>query len=229
MAYTMEKTIIVVAGGTGSRMGKETPKQFLELNGKAILQHTIDNLYGICPEAHYIVALPAPFIAEWGVRLNGSHPAMHITIVEGGPERSLSVLNALRVAGNKGIVAVHDGVRPFVTKELMDKLFGLAADKRSAIPVLPMKDSIREVTAGPNTIAADRNRFVTVQTPQCFLLDRFQAAYKNLQGVNMTDDASVFEAAGNAIHTCTGDPRNIKITTPEDLLFAAILAEKKSI
>jgi 2-C-methyl-D-erythritol 4-phosphate cytidylyltransferase len=218
----LKKYAIIVAAGHGMRMGNETPKQFLPLNGKPLLFHSIEKFEGIAEEI--IVVLPPGYISKWerlcaDLGFNIAH-----TVIEGGSTRTLSVVNGLSKLNGKGIVAIHDAARPLVSKELIKKVYAGAVQYGSAIPVVPVKESIRIAENG-KTRPVDRDNYLLVQTPQAFQLDKIQKAYTLTKGVAYTDDASVLEAAGEAIHTVEGESTNLKITYREDMFIAEKLLD----
>lgn len=212
----MKKYVIIVAGGKGLRMGKDVPKQFLLLQGKPILIRTIERFVEYDPSISIILVLPKDQQEYWASlckehRFNYPH-----RIADGGETRFHSVKNGLQWVEGDGWVAVHDGVRPFVSCRTIDACFQEAAASGAAIPTLPVIETLRESTAtGSRTV--DRNRFCTVQTPQVFTAALLKEAYKQPYTDAFTDDASVVEAAGHAISLIPGNRENIKITTPFDL------------
>lgn len=201
-------------------MGTETPKQFLPLHGKAIILHTIDKFKQALPDARLVLVLPQAEIARWEVMAYDT-AYQDIEIAVGGKSRFESVKAGLAFIKD-GLVGVHDAVRPLVSKQTITTAFETAEKKGAAIPVTPLKDSIRKVE-GENSEAVDRNQFYLVQTPQCFHAKALKLAYEQESSPNFTDDASVFEAAGNSIALIPGNESNIKITSPEDLEIAAVL------
>ncbi len=223
-SYCMKsrKTVIIVAGGKGERMNAQIPKQFLELAGKPVLMHTIQRFHSYSDEMLLILVLPASQIEFWKelcVKYNFSIPHR---IVEGGSVRFFSVKNALNTIQNAGLVAVHDGVRPLVDVDTIERCFAEAEKSGAAIPVTDPVDSIRKVTENENR-AVDRKEFKLVQTPQVFRADILLRSYDQPYNELFTDDASVAEATGFTIKTVEGNRENIKITTPFDLKLAELL------
>lgn len=213
------KYAIIVAGGSGTRMGADVPKQFLLLHGKPVLMHTLQKFSKVCDEL--ILVLPETQQSYWA-QLCATHQfGLKHTVVTGGAERFYSVLNGLQTLSTDGLVAIHDGVRPCVTPELIEAGFVMAEAKGCAITAVKSKDSLRKVTE-TGTEAVDRSQFYLVQTPQTFRVEELKRAYLQPYQSVFTDDASVFEAAGNTIHLLEGDYKNIKITTPEDLPLAEL-------
>lgn len=214
------KYAIIVAGGTGTRMGTNVPKQFLLLKGKPVLMHILQKFSEVCDEL--ILVLPENQKTYWADLCSVHQFGVKHTVVSGGDERFFSVLNGLNAIHNTdGLVAIHDGVRPCVTKHLIERSFELAAQHGSAITAVKSKDSLRKVS-GNTTEAVDRSQYYLVQTPQTFSVNQLKHAYQLGYQSVFTDDASVFEAAGNNVHLLEGDYKNIKITTPEDLPLAEL-------
>ena len=215
----METFVVIVAGGSGSRMRTNIPKQFLELNGKPILIHTIERLYSISPNSNFILVLPKNQFQYWQDICAKFKFDLDYKLVEGGDSRFQSVKNGLSEIDRKSIVAIHDGVRPFVDKNVLENCIKKAKDFGAAIPTLPITDSIRELKENGSQIR-NRNQFVRVQTPQCFQSDIIIESYHQDFDPSFTDDASVVEKNGHKISLVKGNKENIKITTPEDLNIA---------
>jgi 2-C-methyl-D-erythritol 4-phosphate cytidylyltransferase len=215
----MKKYAVIVAGGSGQRMGAAMPKQFLLLAGKPLLWYSVSAFLKSFDEMEIILVLPKDSIAE-GEKIAAELGATaKIQITEGGTTRFHSVQNGLALVKEPSIVFVHDGVRCLVTPSLIRRCYEQALEKGSAIPAVAATDSIRIVEGSNNTVA-DRNNVRIIQTPQTFksnlLLPAFKTAYKD----SFTDEATVAEAAGNAIYLIDGEYDNIKITRPADLLVA---------
>lgn len=222
----MNKYAIIVAGGKGVRMGAEIPKQFLELNGKPILVHTIEKFLSI-PYINIILTLPEAHISLWNALKGKYFSGNNIITVIGGAERFHSVLNGLNaIKDSEGLIAIHDGVRPLVSTEIINNSFEVSKDKGSAVTAVFLKDSIRKVTPSGNT-SKNRKDYRAIQTPQTFNLKLLKKAFKQPYSEEFTDDASVFEAEGNSIELIEGDYSNIKITTKEDLVFATSILNKE--
>lgn len=210
---------LVVAGGTGRRMGSAVPKQFLELDGKPVLMYTLEQ-FSKCPEnPEIILVLPPGHENTWKSLCEKYTFDIKHQVVEGGATRAGSVVNGLKKIAPDSIVAIHDGVRPFVSCELISRCFQLANDKGSAIPAIPLRDSLREIK-GDDTLSCDRENFRLIQTPQCFrtseILDCYMSAPLNFY----TDDAGIAEDCGIKITLTEGEEHNIKITTPFDMMVA---------
>ena len=218
----MKKYIIIVAGGSGSRMGSDTPKQFLELHGLPILMHTLKKFQQTVVGGEIILALPEKEQSTWRSLCEKHHFDVPHQIVNGGESRFHSVQNALQKLNKKSIVTIHDGVRPLVSETVIKNCMHSAEKFGAAIPALPMQDSLRKISENGSQIA-ERNQFVLVQTPQCFQSEVILKAYQQEYQNSVTDDASVVEQLGHNIYLVEGNKENIKITTPEDLKMAEVL------
>lgn len=208
-------SIIITAGGLGKRMGSDLPKQFIEVAGKPILIHTMELFYAFDQKAQLILTLPNEWIAYWNEVLVKYNCQIPHEIVDGGKERYHSIKNALLIC--KGdYVAVHDGVRPLVSKNTLDRCFTTVLQFGQVIPVIPVKESIRQIFDDTSR-AVDRKQFCLVQTPQCFKKKVLETAYALPFHAGITDDASLVEEAGYTIHLVEGNQENIKITNMFDL------------
>jgi len=222
----MKKFVIIVAGGSGNRMGTEIPKQLLELCGKPILMHTIQVFHDFDPESRIILVLPEDQQQFWKeLCLKHSFSLLH-QVVSGGKTRFYSVLNALSQIDGEGIVFIHDGVRPLVSQETIEKCNQMAQKNGNAIPVLSVNESLRK-QEGDQNISVDRSQYFSVQTPQTFRSDQILKAYEQDFDPAYTDDASVAEKAGFPIFMVEGNRENIKITTPIDLVIAGALLKNR--
>jgi 2-C-methyl-D-erythritol 4-phosphate cytidylyltransferase len=217
----MEKFVLIVAGGKGSRMLSEIPKQFLNLNGIPLLMHTISRFTAFS-DIEVLLVLPENQMILWS-ELCARYSFDSPQTIKGGDSRFQSVKNGLNAIGeSEGIVAIHDGVRPFISKSLIVKNFSEAQKQGSALTVVELKESLRQLI-GANSFSLNRADFRLVQTPQTFSLKKIRKAYDVNFKEEFTDDASVFESDGNEIHLVDGDYSNIKVTTPEDLVIAESL------
>lgn len=215
----MKKFVIIVAGGSGQRMGADLPKQFLELCGKPILMHTLQRFYDFDDQAEIILVLPETQQQLWqALCLQYSFTIPH-QVVAGGATRFHSVQNGLQLVREPGLVMIHDGVRPLVSEDTLNRCCRMALEQGNAIPILPVNESLR-LLKGPKNMAVDRSLYVSVQTPQTFLSGQILMAFEMPYEPTFTDDASVAERAGFAIHMVEGNTENIKITTPTDLVIA---------
>lgn len=215
----MQKFVIIVAGGSGIRMGTDVPKQFLELCGKPILMHTLRVFHDYDPQCRLILVLPELQRDFWdGLCIKHSFTLPH-QVVPGGRTRFHSVKNGLKCVTGDSIVFIHDGVRPLVNRETLDRCLDGALKYGNAIPVLPVTESLRKRECGVS-ISVDRSLFFNVQTPQTFRSGQILEAFAQNFDQAFTDDASVAEKAGFAIQMVEGNLENIKITTPTDLIIA---------
>lgn len=221
---------IIVAGGSGSRMKSEIPKQFLPLNGKPILIHTVEKFLQI-PDIQVIVVLPKNDIEYWN-EITASNEIIQsfkksITITIGGASRFQSVKNGLATIKTNGLVAVHDGVRPLISLEIIQNSYKVALEKGTAITSVWVKDSVRQFDERGESIALDRTKLKLVQTPQTFQVNLIKKAFEVEEQVFFTDCASVLEFAGEKVTLIDGAYENIKITTPEDMLVAEAFLQKQ--
>lgn len=215
----MDLNVIIVAGGIGSRMKTETPKQFLTILGKPILLHTIKKFYHFKSDVKIIVVLPKQFISQWSFLCKKHNCKIDHTVVEGGKARFFSVKNGLSHINNDGLVMVHDGVRPLVNNDTIQNVIVIARKKGNGIPVININESIREINS-IDTVPVDRQNYRLVQTPQCFRTELLKKAYDQDFRESFTDDATVVESLGEKINLVEGNFENIKITRPIDLKFA---------
>ena len=217
--------VIIVAGGSGSRMGGTLPKQFAFVGGEPILVRTINSFAAAIPSAKIIVVLPAAQIDFWR-NLSARFRVARHSVVEGGKERFYSVLNGITAMSDAvDLIAVHDGVRPFASKELILRTVECAVQHGSAIPVVVPVDSLRVASEDGSSVPIDRSTLRAVQTPQIFDAATLRAAYDTPFNPAFTDDASVVEHMGERVSLCDGERFNIKITTPEDMIMAEAIAE----
>ena len=219
--------VIIVAGGSGKRMGGALPKQFSFVGGELILARTINAFRKALPTSRIVVVLPAVYIDFWKNLAARFEVAKH-SVVEGGEERFHSVRNGIESLSDAvDLIAVQDGVRPFATPELISRTIECALQNGAAIPVVKAVDSYR-IVEGEESHITDRTPLRIVQTPQIFAAPILRAAYDTPFRKEFTDDASVVEYSGEKVALCEGDYFNIKITTPTDLVLAeAIAAELK--
>jgi len=219
----MKKYAVIVAGGAGTRMKTDLPKQFLMLGKIPVLMHTIEQFYKYDSALEIIIVLPEYQISFWESLCNQHKFSIKHTVVKGGKTRYHSVQNGLVLVAENSLVAVHDGVRPLVSKEIIANGFDTAKKNGSAIAAIALKDSLRKVV-GSKTVSKNRNEYYLVQTPQTFKSSLLKQAYNDAESINnFTDDASVFEASQGEVALINGDYKNLKITTPEDLIIAQAL------
>lgn len=237
---THNKAVILVAGGSGTRMQKNLPKQYLPLGNKCVLMHTIDVFHQFDTEAQIILVLSKDHLDIWKELCEQYKFDIPHSVALGGNTRFHSVQNGLSLlADNVKLVAVHDGVRPFVSKEVIQLAYDKAQETGTAIPVVPAIDSLRIVNAlegiGQKALeggymksnkSVPRSQYVQVQTPQVFKRELLVDAYAQPYDVNFTDDASVVEKHGHEICLTLGNRENIKLTTPWDMQIAETMIEK---
>jgi len=218
----MQLYALIVAGGSGKRMQTETPKQFLELAGKLVLMRTIERFKAFGDSIEIIAVLPEDRLKYWtSVQEKYSFSIRH-TVVKGGETRFHSVKNGLELVSDHSLVAIHDGVRPFVSNDVIKRCFDTAQKLGNAIPVVTIAESLRMITNEGN-IPIDRQMIRAIQTPQAFNASMIKKAYKQAYRPEFTDDATVLEALGEKINLVEGNRENIKITNPEDLLISNAL------
>ncbi|MBX2897774.1 MAG: 2-C-methyl-D-erythritol 4-phosphate cytidylyltransferase [Cyclobacteriaceae bacterium] len=217
---------LIVAGGKGTRIKSKLPKQFLELSGKPILLHTLEAFYRYSKNITIVLVLPEDDFAIWHDICKKHNFTKPVVLQKGGETRFQSVKNGLEKIEGNGLVAIHDGVRPLVSEDIIGASFRLAAVHQSAVAAVRLKESIR-MTDQDNTKAMDRSRFRLIQTPQTFSIELIKQAYQLKEDPTMTDDASVVEKLGHTISLFEGSYENIKITTPEDLIVAEALVKNR--
>ena len=212
----MKRYAIIVAGGSGTRMKSEMPKQFLRLHKEPIIIHTIRQFIKADEAISIVVVLPEKHLGYWREMVKDYPFTSSIKVAAGGTSRTQSVRSGLKMITGDGLVAIHDAVRPFISPGIIIKSFESAAKRGSGVAAVSLKDSIREVVNDERSIARDRNSYVLVQTPQTFQVAKIKQSYEIVRG-DFTDDATVFEQADNDVFLVEGSYANIKITTPEDL------------
>jgi len=222
-----QRSAIIVAGGVGKRMSSPVPKQFLLLRGKPVLCHSIAAFHRFDPAMQLIIVLPKEQIDVWRTLCIGHHFPMEHTVVAGGAERFHSVHEGLKEVKHDGLVAVHDGVRPLVSVELIARCFTAAEAYGAAIPVVSVGSSMRQIS-GDSSHALDRSSLRIVQTPQCFSVPLLRKAFELPYDPAFTDEATLVERNGTPVHLVEGEERNIKVTTPMDLRLADALLEAES-
>lgn len=214
---------VIVAGGKGLRMGADLPKQFLPVGGKPVLMRTLEAFYAYSPAVRIILVLPHDQQAYWAGLCREYCFCVPHEVADGGATRFHSVQQGLRRVETPGLVAVHDGVRPFVSQEVIARCFRLAAEKRAVVPVTDVVETLRLVE-GCTSRTVSRDAYKLVQTPQVFDAALLKEAYSREYSPAFTDDASVVEAMGMPVCLTEGNRENIKITTPFDLKVAEALA-----
>jgi 2-C-methyl-D-erythritol 4-phosphate cytidylyltransferase len=217
---------LIVAGGKGTRIKSNVPKQFIELNGKPILLHTLEAFYRYSRSLTVILVLPEDDFNLWKSISTKFNFTDAVVLQQGGATRFQSVRNGLDKIEGGGLVAIHDGVRPLVSEDIIGASFRLAAIHRCAVAAVRLKESIR-MTDKDTTKSVDRSKFRLIQTPQTFDVQLIKDAYRMKEDVSLTDDASVAERAGHPISLFEGSFANIKITTEEDLVIAGALMKER--
>lgn len=230
-----KKFVIIMAAGSGTRMGAQMPKQFLELDGKAILQKTIEVFQEACPGISVITVLPQDHISYWRQYCLDRNFICPQILVPGGITRFHSVRNALDRVPDGAVVAVHDGVRPLLSPGLVRDVFKAAETQQAVIPVTPCVDTIKVLESKEGRLEAvpgakaDRSVLYGAQTPQVFHSEVIKEAYSMAYDTAFTDDASVLEKYGKSLSFVIGERLNIKITTQDDLLLArAVISLRKA-
>ena len=218
---------VVVAGGKGLRMGGEKPKQFQDLKGRPVLMHTLERFREALPEGKLILVLPEWWVTMWRDLCRQHAFSVDHELVKGGDTRFHSVKNGLdAIRGEEGVVAVHDGVRPFVAVDVIRECVKQALTGACVVPVIAPVESVRLKQGDTDrTQSIDRNLCLLVQTPQVFPLNRLRQAYSQPYQSLFTDDASVVEADGGQVEVVEGNRENIKLTTPFDWAVAQLLCQ----
>jgi 2-C-methyl-D-erythritol 4-phosphate cytidylyltransferase len=223
----MKKTAIIVAGGTGQRMGATVPKQFLAIEGKSILLHTVSQFVAAFWDINFVIVLPTEFIQEGQNLIATTGFTQQVQFAAGGDTRFQSVKNGLAHVDADAIVFVHDAVRCLLTPALIQNCYQQAVEKGSAIPAVRSTDTIR-IVEGAKHHLVDRENVMMIQTPQTFnaaiLIKAFEQAYQP----SFTDEANVLEASGTEVFLVEGEYENIKITRPLDLAIAAYILKKRA-
>ena len=233
-----DKILIAMAAGVGTRMGTSSPKQFLDLGGKPVLRRTIEVFLSAEPDIRVVTVLPKERVDTWKEYCLSADFNCPQLLVPGGITRFHSVRNALERIPDGTIVAIHDGVRPLLSPDLVKRMFSMMSTRRhrALIPVIPSTDTLklldkREGPDGTEILSAsgeeiDRSRVYRAQTPQMFLSEDIKEAYAQAFDISFTDDASVAERKGIPLSFCEGERYNIKLTTPDDLALAKMIISK---
>lgn len=224
----MTRYALIVAGGKGLRMGGELPKQFIPVGGKPVLMRTMEAFYDSDSEIQIILVLPHSQQDYWRQLCRECRFSLPHVIADGGETRFHSVKNGLALVKTPALVGVHDGVRPFVSPEVIARCYKLAAEKKAVVPVIEVVETVRRLT-GDGSVTVNRDDYRLVQTPQVFDAELLKKAYGQAYTSRFTDDASVVEASGGSVFLTEGNKENIKITTPFDLKIATVLTESCSI
>lgn len=221
----MKHYAIIVAGGSGNRMNAAIPKQFILMDEKPVLMHTIEAFYNTHFKPEIILVVNSAFISLWEDLCRAYQFKIPHTLAPGGNERFHSVKNALQFVEENALVAIHDAVRPIVDDELISRIYRLAEQHKAVIPVVESKDSVR-IKVGDSSNSVNRKTILLVQTPQTFDSSLLKLAYNQEFNSIFTDDASVVESYGYPLYLTAGDYKNIKITYLEDLEIAKILLKR---
>ena len=224
----MTEYVLIVAGGRGLRMGTELPKQFLSIGGKPILMRTMEAFYAYNPDIQIIVVLPHCQQDFWAELCPKHCFVLPHRVADGGETRFHSVKNGLALVSEPALVGVHDGVRPFVSQEVIARCYRQALLRKAVIPVVDIVETVRHLVP-EGSVTVNRNDYKLVQTPQVFDASLLKKAYSQSYVPEFTDDASVVEAMGQSVALVEGNRENVKITTPSDLKIASVLVEEWSI
>lgn len=225
----MRKIAVIVAGGTGQRMGASIPKQFLLLNGKPLLYYTIQRFLETWADLEIILVLPEDHIATGSEIIADIKATSRVKITAGGDSRFQSVKNGLALIKEPAVIFVHDGVRCLVSSDLIKRCYQQTLDKGSAVPAIAATDSIR-ITNDNHHEVIDRSRVRIIQTPQTFLSEILIPAFDKPYEERFTDEATVVEALGKEVFLIEGEYTNIKITRPADILIAQqVMASNRTI
>ncbi len=218
----MIKYAIIVAGGTGSRMQGDIPKQFLLLNGKPVIQHSLEAFYACDASIKIVLVIHPDYLGYWEQLCREFNISVPHVIGLGGETRFHSVKNGLNLIDNDGLVAVHDAARPVLSTDFINTVFSEAALYGTSIPGIALQDTIRQIE-GDSSRQLDRTDLLAMQTPQVFRVSELKSAYEQPYQPGFTDDASVMQSAGFPLHLTLGRPDNIKITNPQDIAVAEVL------
>ncbi|MCD4711185.1 MAG: 2-C-methyl-D-erythritol 4-phosphate cytidylyltransferase [Bacteroidales bacterium] len=221
----MKKAVIIVAAGSGSRMGGELPKQYLELMGKPLIMHTLERFTRFDPEMKLVVVLAPAHKKLWEQMAGSYELARGVTLANGGATRYDSVKNGLTHIDEGVITGIHDAARPLISQDTLSRSYAAAVREGSGIPVIEMDESIRMLNQQGGSVHMDRSRLKRVQTPQVFRSDRIKQAYQQAYDPAFTDDASVYESVYGPVTLVEGNRENIKITTPIDMKLASLLID----
>ncbi|MCR4921336.1 MAG: 2-C-methyl-D-erythritol 4-phosphate cytidylyltransferase [Bacteroidaceae bacterium] len=221
----MKRYVVIVAGGRGLRMGGEVPKQFRLVGGRPVLMRTVEAFVRAYSDISVVLVLPRDQQDYWQSLCREYDFRVPLQVADGGETRFASVRNGLALIPDEAdcVVGVHDGVRPFVTAETIRRCYESAQQQRATVPVVPVVETVRRLLPDGGSRTVAREAYRLVQTPQTFPLAMLKAAYAQPYVPSFTDDASVVERMGLQIHLVDGDRRNIKLTTPEDIMLAEAL------
>ena len=221
----MNRAVIIVAAGSGSRMGGALPKQYLKLREKPIVIHTLERFHNFDPDMKVVVVLAPAHRELWEDMALSYEIARGLIIAPGGASRYDSVKKGLSKVDQASLVGIHDAVRPLVSQDTLARCYDAALRKGSGIPVIEMDESVRKLNIEGGSAPIDRSRLRRVQTPQVFRSEQIKKAYQQPYKNTFTDDASVYEMVYGAPTLVDGNRENIKITTPTDMLLAGLLID----
>ena len=219
----MNRGVVIVAGGKGRRMGREIPKQYMELHGKPVIIHTLEKFFHFDPDMKVVLVLATDHRKLWNEIPLSDEYGSRIEFAQGGESRFDSVKNGLRLMDDDLVVGIHDAVRPLVSRDTLERCYSTAAERGSAVPVIEMDDSVRMVGDHGSSVHLERSKLRRVQTPQVFKSELLKEAYGQTCDPAFTDDASVYESLFEKVVLVEGNWENIKITTPTDLQLASML------
>ena len=223
----MRNSVIIVAGGSGTRMGADIPKQFLQIDNKAIIIHTIEKFIAFDPKIEIVLVLNESFSDFWKKAVSDAAFDYPVSIAKGGVTRFHSVKNGIEMVSGAGLIGVHDAVRPLISVDCIKRSYDTALRFGTAIPCIPLKESVRQIN-GRMSKPLDRSGIQLVQTPQVFKAEILRNSYNTDFTDQFTGDASVVEKAGFPINIVPGDEFNMKITTREDLEIATLLLTRQT-
>jgi 2-C-methyl-D-erythritol 4-phosphate cytidylyltransferase len=221
----VKKAVIIVAAGSGSRMGGKLPKQYLQLQGRPLIVHTLERFQRFDPDMKLLVVLAPTHKELWEQMAASYEIAGRVTLALGGPTRYDSVKSGLIQIDKENLTGIHDAVRPLVSQDTLFRCYDAALRKGSGIPVVEMDESVRMLDAEGGSVHMDRSSLKRVQTPQVFRSDRIKQAYQQAYKSAFTDDASVYETVYGAPTLVEGNRENIKLTTPGDMQLAQLLID----
>ena len=226
--YNMLKYAVIVAGGSGNRMNAAIPKQFLPINGTAVLLYTIETFLSAFSDLEIILVLPEKFMRDGDAIVQQASDPKRIEIAAGGNTRFHSVKNGLKLVTENAIVFVHDAVRCLVTNDLIHRCYEGALENGNAIPAIPVSDTVRMETA-EGSVVVDRSKLLVIQTPQTFFSNLLLKAFDQEYDSSFTDEATVAEKFGIKIHLIPGEDENIKLTRPIDMEIAEKILKNRRV
>ena len=218
----MDKIVLIVAGGSGTRMNSGIPKQFMLLQNRPVLMHTLNVFHHYNRDMELILALPESQVERWNELCKTHDFRLRHQVVPGGETRFHTVKKNIAGLPDSSLVAIHDGVRPLVSLDTIDRCFQTAAEFGNAVPCIGIPETLRRLN-GKRSSQVNRTKYRLIQTPQVFLADILKKAYDQDYRHDFTDDAGVVENLGHTIHLVEGNKENIKITYPQDLIVAGTL------